>query len=201
MQTLNQIADGLGVSHQTLRNRIEKYQATTSKDFYSAGQKDPLDSRKTIYPDDAVNELLQFIDPNYCPPPIEPEVAQMEIDDGNHRESRALTVQAESASLQQFRTDRIRQGLANPAEFMTGLTSMLDQIEDGMDKAEAQQEQELLQTRQTKRQAERRIEQFRRRADEYKIKSDILASIQNDELEQLEDLASEVNRLGKSKNG
>jgi len=45
MQTLNDIADELGVSAQTVRNRIEKYQDSTGNDFYATGQRDPMDSR------------------------------------------------------------------------------------------------------------------------------------------------------------
>lgn len=188
--SIRQLADVCGVSHTEIGRRMKELNIEGTPQ--GKGKPTLLNPAEQDKIAEALSVLV-FQD--------DPVVMQMEIDDGNHRESRALTVQAEATSLEQFRTDRIRQGLANPAEFMTGLTSMLDQIEDGMDKAEAQQEQELLQTRQTKRQAARRIEQFRRRADEYKIKSDILASIQNDELEQLEDLASEVNRLGKPSAG
>ncbi|HEY9881483.1 MAG TPA: hypothetical protein V6D29_23720 [Leptolyngbyaceae cyanobacterium] len=122
---------------------------------------------------------------------------QTKVEQGNHRNALTLTVGSDTASLEQFRTDRIRQALANPREFMSGLTGFLDQLEEGMEQAEAQQEQELLQVRQLKRQSQKRIEQFRRRADEYRIKTDVLASIQNAELDDLTALAQEVNALGK----
>jgi hypothetical protein len=98
--------------------------------------------------------------------------------------------------LQQFRTDRVRGALANPREFVSGVDGFLDELERGMDAAEAQQEQELLVTRQTKRQALQRIERFRRRADEYRIRTDIITSIQNAELDELYDLACEVVSMG-----
>ncbi|HEY9876866.1 MAG TPA: hypothetical protein V6D29_00360 [Leptolyngbyaceae cyanobacterium] len=122
---------------------------------------------------------------------------QTTVEQGNHRNALTLTVGSEAASLEQFRTDRVRQALANPREFMSGLTGFLDQLEEGMEQAEAQQEQELLQVRQLKRQSQKRIEQFRRRADEYRLKTDILANIQNAELDDLTALTQEVNALGK----
>lgn len=137
----------------------------------------------------AQTRLLQEFGKNTAP--------QTQVEEGNHRNALSLTVGSDAASLEQFRTDRTRQALANPCEFMTGLTGFLDQIEQGMEQAEAQQEQELLQTRQLKRQSQKRIEQFRRRADEYRIRTDILANIQNAELDELQDLAQEVNGLGK----
>lgn len=124
-------------------------------------------------------------------------VPQVEVEQGNHRSAMTLQVGANAANLEQFRTDRTRSALANPREFMTGLTGFLDQIEEGMELAETQQEQELQQLRQVKRQSQKRIEQFRRRADEYRIKTDVLGHIQNAELDELQDLAEEVNHLGK----
>jgi hypothetical protein len=122
---------------------------------------------------------------------------QITVEQGNHQSALTLHVGQAAASLEQFRTDRTRLALTNPREFMSGLTGFLDQIEQGMEQAEAQQEQELLQVRQLKRQSQKRIEQFRRRADEYRIKTDVLAHIQNAELDDLQDLAAEVNALGK----
>lgn len=124
-------------------------------------------------------------------------VSQTKVELGNHQHALTLRVGQAATSLEQFRTDRTRLALTNPREFMTGLTGFLDQVEQGMDQAEAQQEQELLQVRQLKRQSQKRIEQFRRRADEYRIKTDVLAHIQNAELDDLQDLAAEVNALGK----
>ena len=154
-------------------------------------------------PDQAVADLITFIDPTFQQATDSQSsgssqpAAQMTIEMGNHAQSKALTVGALAANLEQFRTDRIRQGLSNPTEFMAGLNGMLDQIEQGMEQAEIQQEQELQQIRLVKRQTKKRIDSFRRRADEYRIKSDILASIQNSELDELEDMATEVNSLGK----
>ncbi|MBD0270170.1 MAG: hypothetical protein ICV77_17975 [Cyanobacteria bacterium Co-bin8] len=123
---------------------------------------------------------------------------QVTVEEGNHRSAMSLQVGCDRSSLEQFRTDRIRQALANPREFMAGLTGFLNQLEEGMDQAEAHQDQELQTIRQLNRQSLRRIESFRRRADEYRIRTDILASIQNSELDELQDLAQEVNALGKS---
>lgn len=202
MKTLNQIADILSVSTNTIRNKITKYENATGIDFYSFGQSDPLDSRRTIYPQAEVEKLIQFIDPTFqlasqSANQTASQPQQIEIEMGNHAQSKALTVSAKSSNLEQFRTDRIRQGLANPQEFMSGLDSMLDQIELGMDAAEAEQEQELQQLRLIKRKTQKRVEQFRRRSDEYRLKTDILASIQNSELDELEELTTEVNALGK----
>lgn len=202
MATLNDIATTLNVSTNTIRNKIEKYETHTGIDFYSFGEKDPIDSRRTIYPQTEVKNLIQFIDPTH-PSLIQSDSAaaaapvQMEIETGNHAQSVALTVGAKSSNLEQFRTDRIRQGLANPQEFMAGLNGMLDQIEQGMEQAEIQQEQELQQIRLVKRQTLKRVQDFRRRSDEYRLKTDILASIQNSEIEELEDIAAQANSLGK----
>lgn len=122
---------------------------------------------------------------------------KVKVQQGSHQHALTLHIGQAATSLEQFRTDRTRLALTNPREFMTGLTGFLDQIEQGMDQAETQQEQELLQVRQLKRQSQKRIEQFRRRADEYRIKTDVLAHIQNAELDDLQDLAAEVNELGK----
>lgn len=122
---------------------------------------------------------------------------QTTVEPGNHSCSLTLQVGTTAANLEQFRTDRIRQQLANPREFMAGLTGFLDQIEAGMDTAEQQQEAELAQLRLLKRQSQRRIHAFRRRADEYRIKTDVLTHIQNAELDELAALADEVNALGK----
>ena len=121
-----------------------------------------------------------------------------EVLPGNHAKAIALRTNVQSASLEEFRTDRIRQYLSNPQEMMEGIDLVLDSIEEGMEAAELQQEQELQQLRQVKRKAQKRLEQFRRRTDEYRLKTDILASIQNSELDEIEDLQAEVNSLGKS---
>lgn len=125
---------------------------------------------------------------------------QVTVEEGNHRNPMALQVGCDRTSLEQFRTERIRLALTNPHEFVSGLTGFLDQLEAGMDQAEAQQEEELQTIRQLKRQSLQRLEQFRRRADEYRIRTDILASIQNADLDDLQDLTQEVNALGKSAN-
>ncbi|MBD2259902.1 hypothetical protein [Pseudanabaena sp. FACHB-2040] len=124
-------------------------------------------------------------------------VPQVTVEEGNHRSDMTLHVGQAAASLEQFRTDRTRSALSNPREFMAGLTGFLDQIEQGMELAEAQQEQELQQVRHLKRQSQKRIEQFHRRSDEYRIKTDVLAHIQNAEIDDLADLAEEINTLGK----
>ncbi|MBD1913615.1 MULTISPECIES: hypothetical protein [unclassified Leptolyngbya] len=119
------------------------------------------------------------------------------VEMGNHAAEKTLQVGATSTSLEQFRTDRIRQQLANPKEFMTNLNGFLDQIETGIDAAEKAQEAELLQTREIKQTAQKRLGQFRRRVDEYRIKSDLMALLQNADLEEVEDIAAELNTLGK----
>lgn len=120
-----------------------------------------------------------------------------EVLPGNHASAITLKTEVQATSLEQFRTDRIRQYLSNPQEMMEGIDLVLDSIEEGMEAAELQQEQELQQLRQVKRKAQKRLEQFRRRTDEYRLKTDILASIQNSELDEIEDLQEEVNSLGK----
>lgn len=122
---------------------------------------------------------------------------QVTIDEGSHRNTMTLQVGCDRSSLEPFRTDRTRQALANPREFMTGLTSFLDQLEEGMVQAEAEQELELQTIRHLKRKGQKRLEQFRRRADEYRIKTDLLACIQNAELDDLQALTQEANTLGK----
>ncbi|HEY9762805.1 MAG TPA: hypothetical protein V6D07_09775 [Trichocoleus sp.] len=125
----------------------------------------------------------------------------VEVCEGNHKSAIELHPGSSAANLEQFRTDRNRFALSNPKQFVTELTGFLDQIEEGMELAEQQQEQELQQVRQVKRQTVQRVQSFRRRADEYRLRTDILASIQNAELDELQDLAAEVSELGKSSTG
>lgn len=126
-----------------------------------------------------------------------PAAPKVEVEMGNHAAPVNLNVQADCTSLELFRTDRTRQQLANPKEFMASLDGFLNQIETGMDMAEQQQEAELHQVRSMKRQAVTRLNQFRTRAQEYRIKSDLLAHVQNAELDELESVAEEINALGK----
>lgn len=120
------------------------------------------------------------------------------IEVGNHVSSKMVHVGASAASLEQFRTSRTRNQLANRVDFLKQVTGFLDQLEEGMNAAEEEAEQELQEIRAVKRQTVKRIDRFRRRADEYRLKTDILASIQNAEIDEIEDLAAEINSLGKS---
>lgn len=185
MKSIESIANSYKVSDRTVRNWLK----AARQDLGTIGT---LRGGKLIFTADEVIKLASY------GRQAEPEVIETEfvVEEGNHREVKALSVPS-MASLEQFRTDRIRQSLANPTQFVSQVDGFLDELEQCMDLAEAEQEQELLKTRQTKRQAQQRIERFRRRADEYRIKSDIRASIQNAELDELDDLAGEVSALGK----
>ena len=136
------------------------------------------------------NEFGVSIAPNPPAPLVAVEV-------GNHATHKMIHVGAAAASLEQFRTQRDRLQLGNRGEFVTHALGFLDQLEEGMESAEAEQEQELQQIRTAKKQVSKRVEKFRRRSDEYRIKSDLLAQIQNTELEDLEDLAGELTAMGK----
>ena len=127
----------------------------------------------------------------------EPTAPRVSVEVGNHTTRKMIHVGATAASLEQFRTQRDRLQLGNRGEFVTHALGFLDQLEEGIEAAEAEQEQELQQIRTAKKQVSKRVAQFRRRADEYRIKSDLLAHIQNTELEDLEDLASELTAMGK----
>ena len=126
-----------------------------------------------------------------------PVAGKVVVETGNHTTSKMVRVGVGAASLEQFRTTRDRQQLANPKQFMGEALEFLDAIEVGMDEAEAQQEQDLQDLRSTKKRVQKRVEKFRRRADEYRIKSDLMTQIQNTEMEDLEDLAGELSAMGK----
>ena len=130
-------------------------------------------------------------------PPVDATAPRVSVEVGNHATRKMIHVGATAASLEQFRTQRDRLQLGNRGEFVTHALGFLDQLEEGIEAAEAEQEQELQQIRTAKKQVSKRVEKFRRRADEYRIKSDLLAQIQNTELEDLEDLASELTAMGK----
>lgn len=183
MQSIKQVASAHGVSDRTVRNWLN----AARQDGKDLGN---MRNGKLFFTAEEAENLASY---GRQADVIEPEFV---VEEGNHREVRALAV-PNASSLEQFRTDRIRGALANPREFVAGVDGFLDELERGMDAAESQQEQELLVTRQTKRQALQRIERFRRRADEYRIKTDILASIQNAELDDLDELAGEVASMGK----
>jgi len=128
---------------------------------------------------------------------VDATVPHVSVEVGNHTTRKIIHIGATAASLEQFRTQRDRLQLGNRGEFVTHALGFLDQLEEGMEAAEAEQEQELQQIRTAKKQVSKRVEKFRRRSDEYRIKSDLLAHIQNTELEDLEDLASELTAMGK----
>jgi len=123
--------------------------------------------------------------------------AAVTVEVGNHVVSKMVRVDASAVSLEQFRTNRDRLSLAQPTQFVSEALTFLDQLEEGMAQAETQQEKELQRLRAVKKQVEKRVDQFRRRADEYRIKTDLLAQIQSAEMEEIEDLAAELNSMGK----
>ncbi|GAB4145315.1 MAG: hypothetical protein Fur0046_22950 [Cyanobacteria bacterium J069] len=133
-------------------------------------------------------------------PAEQPSTAAVTVEVGNHAH-RLVHVGAQSVNLEQFRTDRDRLSLAQPTQFVAEALTFLDQLEEGMDEAEAQQEQELQQLRTVKKQVGKRVDRFRHRANEYRIKTDLLAQIQSAELAEVEDLAAELNGLGKPASG
>jgi hypothetical protein len=187
MQSIKQVANTYGVTDRTVRNWLE----LARKELGNLGT---LRSGKLLFTDDEVTKLASY--GRQSDPESEVIESEFVVEEGNHKQVKTLTV-PNTASLERFRTDRIRQALANPGEFVGQVDGFLDELEGAMDAAEAQQERELFEIRQTKRQAQKRIEQFRRRSDEYRLKTDILASIQNAELDDLGEMAEEVSSLGK----
>jgi hypothetical protein len=190
MQSVRQVATAHGVTERTVRNWLE----AARKERGSIGI---MRAGKLLFTSEEVDGLAQYgrsveLDGDSAPSVV--------VEDGNHREVRDISV-PNMASLERFRTDRIRQALANPAQFVSQVDGFLDELELGMDAAEERQEDELNQTRRTKRTALQRVERFRRRADEYRLKTDILATIQNAELDEIGDIADEVADMGKSDGG
>ena len=185
MQSIKEVATAYDVSDRTVRNWLE----AARKQHGSLGI---MRAGKLMFTASEVTTLASY------GRQVEQEVIEPEfvVEEGNHREVKSLSVPSFS-SLEQFRTTRTRQALANPREFVGQVDGLLSELEQCMDLAEAEQEQELLLTKQTKRQAQQRIERFRRRADEYRLKTDILATIQNADLDDLDDLADEVSSMGK----
>jgi len=185
MQSIKQVANTHGVTDRTVRNWL----SDARQDGKELGT---MRSGKLYFTAEEVAELSSYGRQS------DTEVLETEfvVDEGNHREIKTLSV-PNFSSLEQFRTGRIRQGLANPTHFVGQVGGYLDELEHCMTIAESEQERELAQTRQTKRLAQQRIDRFRRRADEYRIKTDILASIQNAELDEIDDLAGEVSAMGK----
>ena len=188
--TYTSIASEMGVNKRTVQDWYDRHKKRSEQEL---GQIDEASGAR-VFSDSEREILLGYMSDR---PSQKAKVAPVTVEMGNHSQPVALSVGVQSASLEQFRSERIRQQLANPREFMAGMNNLLDQLEEVMDAAEEQQEAELLQTRSIKRQAARRMDQFRRRSDEYRIKTDITASIQNTELEELSEIAQEANSMGK----
>jgi len=185
--TFSSIASELGKDKRTVQLWYQKHKAETGIEL---GAKEGENG--TRYFTDEDREILV----GYGSSPISPR-ASVVVETGNHAESKIMRVGASKVNLEQFRTTRVRGQLSNRLDFLEQSADFLDQIEQGMDEAEADVENELQEIRVAKRQTKRRIEDFRRRSDQYRIKTDILASIQNSELDELDELSDEMNSLGK----
>lgn len=124
-------------------------------------------------------------------------VPRIEVEQGNHRASIELHT-PEQFSLEKFRTERTRQAIANPAEFMAGIDAVVEGLTAAMEQAELAQESELAQTRRIKAAANRRLGDLKARAQEHRLTTDFVALMQNNELEEVGTVADEIQDMGKS---
>ncbi len=198
MQTLTQIAESLGVSSQTLRNKIEKYQTVAGIDFWALGQKDPLDNRRTVYPDSAVENLLVFIDPNYERPQPEPEAvhALVTVETGNHSTALDTPQLQGTFSLEQFR-DSESISYDDPDALVALVTSGLDEIEQGMKADIKAREEKLQRSREAAATVAKHAQKFAIAAESYRLEAKLLDKNQTLTTEQLQEALGEIQSLGK----
>lgn len=117
---------------------------------------------------------------------------------GEEGAQQSLDLPPSSVELGQFRRPSTVNPLENPNEFIDGLNQFLDRIEEGMTAAELSQENKLQETRKLAQQGQQRLNQFRLRASEFRMKSFVLDSLQEKENNSLSDLADEASAMGKS---
>lgn len=120
-----------------------------------------------------------------------------EVSIGSDRLSRSLPLLGGTVDLSQFRRGELPAPMSDPDGFVDQMGLFLDQIEAGMDLAEATQEVELNRTRTLRLQGVRRLDKFRRRASEYRVTSSLLSQMQGAEVDELDSVAQEVSALGK----
>lgn len=202
MQTLNDIADTLGVSPSTLRNKVQRYQDSTGVNFYALGEKDPLDNRRTVYPDSAVDNLLVFIDPNYQPPQPGPEAvhALVTVETGNHSTALDTPQLQGTFSLEQFR-DSESISYDDPDALVALVTSGLDEIEAGMKADIKAREEKLQRSREAAATVAKRAQKFAIAAESYRLEAKLLDKNQTLTTEQLQDALGEIQSLGKPSAG
>lgn len=118
------------------------------------------------------------------------------VEVGNHRS--AITYEVPTRySLERFRSDRTRQALSNPTEFVKSLGDVVGGLKEAMDAAEIAQEEELQQIRRVKSSTVAKLNDLQMRAERYRMKSDLVALMQNNELDELTSAANEIQCLGK----
>lgn len=140
----------------------------------------------------AQEAALERFKPRHSEAPPLPDISP-----SNGHRSLQLAFDADTVDLSQFQSTFSAQVLADPEAFMENLDAFLDQVETGMNAAEQIQFSKLTQTQKTRRKGERRLQDFRLRAVEYRVKDDLVKRLQTEETEALSDIASQVMSLGK----
>lgn len=128
----------------------------------------------------------------------EEKPAPTDVSTGATEDQQFLGLPPNFVDLGQFRQQSSINPHSDPQAFLNGLNLFLDRIEEGMTAAELSQENKLNETRQIAQQGQKRLNEFRLRASEYRVKSFVLDSLQTQENSTLSGLAQEASDMGKN---
>jgi len=192
MKTIPQLAKELGITPQAVHKAKSKAESTLG--YSIDGIVSDSDKRKILYSEAQIETIKRFLSSSTVDKPVAKPV---EIVEGNHNEAVGLATVPQNYSLDRFRTDTTRLDLAlNPSDYLATLTSALDTVESFMSEAEAIQQQRLHQIQETNLQAKQRLNQFKERKLEHKLRTEMIAQIQNNAVEDFQAVASEIHSLG-----
>lgn len=198
MPTLSEIAQDLGVSVQTMRNRINAFHEQTGQDFQATGKPDPLDARRIVYPQDAVDLLLTWLDPDYQPVPTAAPV-EVTVETGNHCSTLAKPdMDGAMFNLEQFRSDDVEALVFDdPAAIADQFISVADRLVQGMDTDIKQREQRLQATRAAQNKVAEKAQELKLEQRLYRDRARDLDTAQTDETQSLQDAIEALRDLGK----
>lgn len=189
MQTLSQIAQKLGVSSQTVRNRIKAYQDDTQVDFYSRGEKKLSDQRNIWYPDDAVNAFILW-----CGHEDGAQSVDVQVETGNH----AITLSDPSiggtCNLGHLR-DSESMNFADPMAIALKFKSAAGKLTEAMDQDIADRMARNRETQQAKELVQKEAQKLEVRQQTYQQMTRLLDGVQNHETDNLRKSVEELQML------
>jgi predicted transcriptional regulator len=197
MPTLSEIAQDLGVSVQTMRNRINAFQEQTGQDFQATGKTDPLDARRIVYPQGAVDLLLTWLDPDYQPGAT--AAVEVTVETGNHCSTLDKPdMDGAMFNLEQFRADDVEVLVFDdPAAIADQFISVADRLVQGMDTDIKQREQRLRATRAAQNKVAEKAQELKLEQRLYRDRTRDLDTAQTDETQALQDSIEALRGLRK----